>query len=58
LFGSVQSVTNSFFAWTATQPLPSSIAFGDVVLLELQARVSAGTGTVSAQQLMFAGVQS
>lgn len=56
--GTTQTVTNAIAQWSDTQSVPSGIAFGQQVLLELQCQATAGTGVAAAQQLFLEGVQN
>lgn len=55
--GSTQTVTNAAALWSDVQPVVG-LAFGAAAFLELQAQVTAGAGTISAQQLFLEGTQS
>ena len=59
--GTTQTVVGAtggtFTFWTSTAPFPTS-TFGDVRLLELDAQVTAGTGTASAQSIFLEATQS
>lgn len=54
--GSTFAVTNNAFGnFTGVAAIPAGIVFGQQVLIELQARVTVGSGTVIAQQLLLNG---
>lgn len=57
--GTTQTISNNTFAsWSEIAAVPIGTAFGSSPLLELQAQVTAGTGTLIAQQLFLEGMQS
>jgi hypothetical protein len=58
--GTTQTVTSGTFStWTVTnQALPVGAVVGSTVLIELQAKVSAATGSARAQCLQLKGDQS
>jgi hypothetical protein len=57
--GSTQTVANAaFVSWSTVENRPVSTDIGDVVLVQLQARITAGAGTAKAQVRRLAGWQS
>ena len=57
--GTTQTIANNAFGtWSEIAAVPTGTAFGSSPLIELQAQVTVGTGTVIAQQLFLEGTQS
>ncbi len=54
----VEPVSSSFGTWSTDAGLPAGVAIGDVKLVELQARVTGGSGSCYAQAMRFTGQQS
>lgn len=56
--GTTATVTNGFATWSDTQAIPAGITFGTVVPIEVDAAVTAGTGTVLVRFQLLEGTQT